>query len=273
MKLFLLYAALLFLLASCQKEISAEPGSGTADSLLAKIITTDNGIQDSVVYTYNASRKLAAQTQSNAISWFLSSADLTITRASAGTISSYTTSDGTGTYSYTVGTANSKYTYKKVTVDISPGVPATDSTAFQYDASGKINGSQNYILAPAAGIPVYFQYGKSDFTYDASGNLSKIILYSIDTASLMIVKTGQFDFVYDTKTSPLNLSAEAIILDQFNFCGVNNSAKITYTDVADPSLNEMITFTYTYNAAGKPLTSSATFQSTGNIVTNAYTYK
>jgi hypothetical protein len=273
MRPFLLYVALLFLLASCQKEISAELGGGTGDSLLAKIVTTDSGVPDSVVYTYNASRKLAAQTQSGAISWFLSSADLAVTRASAGTISSYTTSDGTGTYSYTVGAGNSKYTYKKVTVDISPGVPATDSTVFQYDASGRINLSQNYILAPGAGIPAYFQYGKSDFSYDANGNLSKIILYSIDTASLMIVKTGQFDFTYDTKTSPLNLNAEAIVLDQFNFCGVNNPTKITYTDVADPSLNEMTTFAYTYNAAGKPLISTATFQSTGNIVTNAYTYK
>src|SRR4051794_20240952 len=102
MRHFLLYTALLFLLASCQKEISWEPGSSTADSLLAKIVTTNSGVQDSAVYTYNSTRKLATQTLSGSIPWFLSSADLTITRAAAGTISSYTTSDGTGTYSYTV---------------------------------------------------------------------------------------------------------------------------------------------------------------------------
>jgi hypothetical protein len=146
------------------------------------------------------------------------------------------------------------------------------SMSFEYDANGKLNKTTYSTPLSATSEYSTFTYdsnnrigrqtmswgsaatGYIDYTYDGQGNLVQELLYNILSPGVTeLITTIQYEF--DTKLNPYR-AVNKSQLPGIN-TNPNNIVKETYTIHMSPDLGsdnvQITTTTYTYNAAGYPV--------------------
>jgi hypothetical protein len=156
-----------------------------------------------------------------------------------------------GQYSYSV----AAYTFM--------GVLTSDSTIFNYDATGKLQSVENYHDEGSG----YELDSKEEYSYSGN-NLASTKLYTFDGSVFELEQTTTYD-QYDDKINPLQFQADAPVLGMTTHYSANNIVKQTTTDHASA---ESITgtFTFTYNAVNRPTRSMSTNGMASALTTYVY---
>ena len=257
-------------LFSCQKEKSLEDGTipGTMlDKVVVKVGASDSTI---TTYGYDGSQRYVSQSIVGD-DFLFSGNNVKVTRNN-GIIQKIETSDQSGNglvYNVNYNSSTKEYTYKLATYS-SSGATVKDSIAYKY-ASGRIVEEIYYEDDGTTGG--YIESEKYDYEYDGSGNLSKVTDSEYDEGSGTYTPISEVTFQYDSKTSPLVLGAESILIDELMSVSNNNPTKIVITNFVDPTYDETIDFEYTYDAKNKPAMANVTFGSLGIPVPVYYYYK
>jgi hypothetical protein len=274
LKLMTLSAMTLFLF-SCQKETGGGNGGGTNNNtLLTKIVNKTGNDSTTTTFSYNSSQKLT-QMRFDGEDDNGAPVDLiqNLVRNSANIVqrvvlkSNQFSQVGIDSivYNMNYNAGSSRYTSRVAAIEIM-GFTIMDSIAIIYDAGGRITSEIDYVGDPVSG---YEQAAKTEYTYNGA-NLTSIKLYSFDATTNQFTLEQTNLFEYDSKTAPLILSTEGIAVGLPQFFSVNNYTKNTLTSATDPSLNDVETTTYTYNAQDKPLTAATTTQSGQNSTSRFY---
>lgn len=260
------------LLAACTKEKSIE--GGVKQSLLMKMVAklgTDSLVD---AYGYDGSNRLISYSTSIHIQGNVLLSQATFERASSGVIQKVTLSSNQSVnqiqYMLNYNTASSRYT-SAITTNIVSGQTVKDSTAFTYDAAGKIMQKEEfYDDGFSAG---YVEAYKTTYAYDGDGNVIKATEYEFDDATGTYNQSAETTYEYDTRVNPLRMAIEAYLVNEPERASPNNVTKNTYTDSTDPTQNETINIAYTYNNDNKPNTASILYNSIGMPFTTTYYYQ
>lgn len=267
-----IFCALIVGLSACTKEKSIE--GGVRETLLVKTVAklgTDSLVN---AYGYDGNDRLTTYStnihvQGNvllSLAIFKRSDDGIVQKA---TLASNQSSD-TSVYTVNYSTADARYT-SAIATHIISGQPVKDSIAFTYDAAGNITQKEEFFDAGfSAG---YVEGFKTTYTYDGDGNVIKATEYKFDVTTATYNQYSETTYEYDTKVNPLKLSIEAYLLDRPDMASVNNVTKTTTTSTSDPSLDETINITYTYNNDNKPDTASILYNSISVPFTSTYYYQ
>ncbi|NTS41148.1 hypothetical protein HRG84_09515 [Flavisolibacter sp. BT320] len=265
-KLLFSFSAALFLLTSCQKEISLEvpdsdPGGGgggnTTQGLLTRTAFVAGG--DSVVteYTYDGAKRLATFTYTSTGG---GNQFKRIVRNNAGLMTAFITkSDELLTLGVdsletrmVYDNALNRYRYSVSTILLG-GSDYSDSTAYTYDGSGNLVEKASFAKV---GPSPYLPYQKVEYTF-GSGNTLSEEYYSIDSNGNW-ESLGTYNYAYDAKLNPIKLGVEGmIVLDDGTFFSNNNVTTLSFVDAADPASNFSLTTTFIYNSADKPASGTA----------------
>ena len=109
------------------------------------------------------------------------------------------------------------------------------------------------------------------YTYAAGGNIKQVDIYSHDAATGSDDLVSTLKYTFDTKTASINYGADAIGVGQPDLASSNNVIKAEIIDVGDPSNNQTLDFTYTYNSSNRPVTGTNTL-TPGSVVKNLSFY-
>jgi len=272
-------SAVTVLLFSCQKErdFASKENSSTdaTGTLLVKMITkhgTDSAVH---IYSYNSSGKLIDMTTTGTDQGDVLFNQETIVRNSKGIIQQITFKDEqliqSGVDSFLINVhydeSLSRYASRVATIDYGFEI-WRDSVIFSYDANGKMVTASNFT---DNGTGTYHTGGKIDYTY-AGNNMATAKVFSYNAGAYEEDFTLTIE--YDTKTSPLILGTEAILIDYQGigaYYSSNNFTKQTATYPSDPT--ETYTSTYTYNSANLPATSTAQVQPGNDTYSSTYFYQ
>lgn len=272
--LFLLSCLLVLCFTSCQKSIEwndlvltpttpttpTTPGGGTTTgTLLIKAVSLSLTDTTTVLYTYDASKKLIkSQTVGTSSSTKVDNSE-TFIRNANGNVTKYTmirysaTSFNASGYDTTITTihypnGSSNYDYSIITQEFL-GFVFSDSTTYEY-SNGKIVRSKLYITDIVTGG--YLLSSQTDYTYDANSNLTLYKTYDYTTSTSPTL-VASYTFEYDTKKSPLILGNEGIVLNRQSAVGANNVSKLTLIDNTNtPPVTLGFIVTYNYNANSMP---------------------
>jgi len=289
--LFLLSCLLLICFTSCQKSIEwndltltstspttpTTPGGGaTTGTLLVKTVSLSLIDTATVLYTYDASKKLVKSQTVGTSSGSKVDYSYIYTRNANGNVTKFTeisyssASLNSSGYDTTVSiihypTGSNNFDYAITTQEIL-GFVFSDSTVFVYTA-GKITRQITYMTDLVTGT--YAINSSMDYTYDASGNniiAAKSYSYTTGTAVL----NASYAFTYDSKNSPLILGNDAFLSAGPTSYGSNNFLKYDFTD-ASVSLNSFsVASTYNYNTNNYPSDVAITATRSGfSLVTKA----
>ena len=246
-------------IASCQKEIDWGTGSAATNQLLVKVVAK-SGANDSTLttYTYNAQRKLIREVVVALTGGTAVQAELFITRNSAGMITqsvlkspdlAATGIDSILTRYYL---SNNRYASGVFTLNLM-GLSFTDSAVYSYDANERIISDQHLLKSSLFPLPIPIPILKNVYTYSADGkNLMKQEQSAPSTPGGPLAPVSSQTYTFDTKTNPLILLNEAIILTRPDWFNANNVLTNQFASVADPTQNFTLDNTYRYNAANKP---------------------
>jgi hypothetical protein len=270
------------LLFSCQKEAAfsssaANTGgnSSSAGTQLVKIVGkrgTDSSVE---VLTYNSSGKLIGMaTTGNDAGTPISSTE-TYIRNSQGIIQKVILKDiellqlGIDSLVTNVhyDATLARYTSWVIRYNLL-GDDLRDSVAMVYNAGGKVVSQLTYA---DDGSGIYLHDGKFDYTYSGNNLITKKVFdFDFGVYSEEFTVTDEFD----SKVSPIILGNEAFVILQNSIAplySANNIVKETITYPMDPT--EVYTFTLTYNALNRPVTSIVNFQGGNTGYTQTYYYK
>ena len=246
-------------IASCQKEIDWGTGSAATNQLLVKVVAK-SGANDSTIttYTYNAQRKLIREVVVALTGGTAIQTELIISRNSAGMITqsvlkspelAATGIDSILTRYYL---ANNRYASGVFSLNLM-GLSFTDSALYTYDANDRIISDQHLLKSSLLPLPIPIPILKNVYTYSADGkNLMKQEQSAPSTPGGPLAPVSSQTYTFDTKTNPLLLLNEAIILTRPDWFNANNVLTNQFASVADPTQNFTLDNTYRYNAANKP---------------------
>jgi hypothetical protein len=247
------------LIASCQKEIDWGTGSAATNQLLVKVVAK-SGANDSTIttYTYNAQRKLMREVVVALTGGTAIQTELIISRNSAGMITqsvlkspdlAATGIDSILTRYYL---SNNRYASGVFSLNLM-GLSFTDSALYTYDANDRIISDQHLLKSSLFPLPIPIPILKNVYTYSADGkNLMKQEQSAPSTPGGPLAPVSSQTYTFDTKTNPLLLLNEAIILTRPDWFNANNVLTNQFASVADPTQNFTLDNTYRYNAANKP---------------------
>lgn len=250
-------------LFSCQKEIDFVNGSGggssTGGNRLFKVVAKEGADSTVTVYTYNSSGKLInvkttgmlnGADQSNEFRYYRNSSGIIIRVVQINPNLVMAGIDSVITQvNYNIATG--KYTSDVTALSLF-GFTIKDSSAHVYDAAGKLLRTDEYQSIVNLGQPYELGF-KTQYAYDAAGNIRQLDFYSHDAATGMDDLVSNAKFTYDTKTAAINYGADAIAVGQPELAAVNNIIKAEITDVADPANNVVLDYTYNYNSGNRPV--------------------
>lgn len=258
---------------SCQKEVGdifkTNGSSGSATKLLKRTVLHKG--QDSSVtdYFYNNSGKLIAVNTKIDSSGSIETNDQNIERNSQGFIQRIITKAsqfsqlGIDSLVINVRSSGGKYLNRVWKINFF-GLSFGDSTAFYYDASGKITAQKDYLDDGIGDI----DSSRIDYLYIGT-NLSALKGYDLNSGSSTPDLTQVFE--YDSKPSPLVVGNEGFILNNFyQWVSANNLIKVTVNVAGDPDTH-IQTWNYIYNSANKPLSANIVQDGQAGI-TNVYYY-
>ena len=268
--IFPLIAVVLF---SCQKEVNflgtGSTGGGGGGTKLARIINKLGTDSFGINFLYNTNGKVIKIFQDGSISGFNFSDTLTITRNSTGIITSmfYINPEPPPAGYQELSILNYSSTSGRYNFALVNGGNYKDSTAYTYDASGKIIKTETFTRQIPGGI--YQQVSKSEYTYSAAGvNVITEKSFVFDNAIPAYEETDRVTSAHDTKVNPLILGNESILFGYADFTGSNNISYAKHEFLSPPASPFENTITFTYNSAGNPLTGISTFG-----ITTKYYYK
>jgi len=275
MKYSLLFAFVVFIFASCQKEIDWGTGGGSGSGELLVKVQSKTGATDSttVVYEYDSQKRLTKEITTGVAGGQSVDVTFIINRNGTGVITT-TVQKGAALlaagidsvvtrYHYNTGT--SRYTSSAFDLSIA-GFSVTDSAVYTYDGSGRIASDMHYL---ASGFIPAFPALKNVYTYSSNGqNLSGMDILAALNPGDPLSTIGTWAYTFDAKTSPLINKNEAVILTRPNFFNSNNSTKADFTDATDPTQSFTMDYVFKYNTSGKPDSSYMT-QTPGGAVTAA----
>ena len=278
-------AVIALCLQACKKEKSFDPdagdntGGGTTGTLLTKAVT-QLGDDDSlsVFYGYDGQKRLVSYRYDGVVDGDNFTGETRLVRNTQGIVQNVVTKSsdllGLGidsmVYSVHYNTGSSRYTSSVLTFK-DAGIIIKDSTAYSYNAGGKLSQSEEFFDDGVSGG--YSKLSKTEYSYDAAGNVTKVKNYGYDDNTALYEAYDEDVYQYDTKINPVILGNEAFLLGDPLFASPNNVTKDTYTDLLDASYNDIVTNVYTYNTNNKPVTATITYQSEGVPYPVAYTYK
>ncbi len=285
MRIFLTLLAFVSLfLFSCQKEAdfanrnnSGGGGSNTSGTMLVKTVEKSGSDSTVTVYTYNANKKLVNEKIVGTDQGTDVSNEYRYYRNTSGIITHYVQINpelvAVGIDSVTTivhyNSSSSRYTSTVMEISI-PGFSLLDSTVFIYDASGKIIREDFY--EGLTGVSGYYLSGKLNFSYSANGNISQVEIIDIDAGGTQ-TPVGTTAYTYDTKTSAIHFDNEAFAIGHPEWISANNPTNGQLTDASDPSNNQTITFSYTYNSNNKPATSITKILPDNVTINTTYFYQ
>ena len=249
-------------LVSCQQEVDGFDTPGASTPRLLRTITRTGS--DSVVrnYGYNSAGRITSLVSNGMMSGQSFDQQTTVVRNASNIITRKIVRSpaliqfGIDSLLTTVGYANGRYTFTKTIIDFF-GFGITDSTAFQYDGSGKVTSEITYVDAGAG----YEQSGKVEYVYSGA-NLVEIKEYSFDAATNAYTLDRSNTIAYDTKRSPVQFSSEAPVLGMSEFYSTNNSTRFTSV-LTSPPTTTTIDISYTYNTNDLPITATSVSSLTG----------
>lgn len=281
----LLILCCLFLF-SCQKEVNfsrTNGGNGNAGSgsLLIKKVSKEGADSIVTVYTYNAGKKLINEKVTGILQSVDQADEYRYYRNASGIITHYVEINpdliAAGFDSITTvihyDQSSSRYISSALVVDVGGGDILMDSSVFVYDAGGKIIRIDVYDNTPLGSGNGYNLSGKEKFTYTA-GNISLFEVYDIDMSAPGVetfVGSTRFD-AFDTRTTPIILNNEAFAIGHPDWISVNNITMAALTD-PDPTNNQTLAITYTYNSDNRPATSIQTINPGNEVSTTTYYYQ
>jgi hypothetical protein len=280
-----LIALSVLVLASCSKEKSFEdpnatPGSGGGtnvpkDSLLTRMVVDyGGGDSDVTVYGYDASRRFTSYALATESQGATFHKEIYERRNAQGIVTQTIQKDDSLRLAYGVDSlvynvnynaATARYTSKVAALTIS-GFSLKDSIAYTYDASGKLVTKEDFLSGN--GSP-YAPQQKSNFAYDASGNLNDVKFSAMSGTSYVLVYEDGYQF--DANVNPLKmLGVESILIDLPELYSVHNVNKDTFVDFLDNSFNDITGFNFQYTTQSKPASAIVSFQSGGGGVATYY---
>ncbi len=260
------------LLFSCQKEVdSTNPNTNTNTNTgdkLVKVVDKDGTNSTVTTYSYDAQGRITEEKITGMWGGIDVGYTTKVKRNSSGIITSKIEIDPTFSVDSVVTFFH--YSSGKYTSSVSSitffGFTSSDSTIYSYNSSGKIIKDETYLSINGSPFALTL---KNDYTYDAGGNLLSDKRSNYDLATSTFTEEYTLSYTYDTKTSPLVLGNEAILMYILYYAGPNNPTGYNYVEPASPMNNESAALTYTYNAANKP---STAVQTSGTSTLNVTFY-
>jgi YD repeat-containing protein len=262
-------------LFSCQKEAdfsgsgNGGSGGGGGSTKLSRIVNKLGTDSFAINFLYNANGKVIKIFQDGSISGFDFSDTLTITRNSAGIVTSlfYINPEAPPAGYQELSTLNYNGTTGRYNFALVNGGNYIDSTAYTYDGSGKIIKAETFTRQIPGGT--IQQENKHEYTYaSAGGNVITEKYFVFDNAISAYEEMDRVTSTHDTKVNPLILGNESILFGYADFTGSNNANYTKQEFLSPPSSPFEQTITYTYNAAGNPLTGVSNLG-----ITSKYYYK
>lgn len=256
--------------AACQKEVEVPlmvPGPVPIQVRLERMVyqhsATDSSVTDLL---YDAAGRFAGFDAPDGDPLLGGFTSCRISRNANGLIQSYTVRNITATgqqethYRVLYDAARRQYACRVATFSFN-GLPLSDSTVFDY-ANGRLTASRFLIREPQSGVSDTL--GKFEFTYDGSGNLSKIRTLVADSATRNMNPVADLLLTFDTRLNPLPLGLEGVVLDQLFFVSPANFTRVAVQDLrtATPAEN-VFQINYTYRPDGKPETAVVQADGTG----------
>jgi hypothetical protein len=260
---------------SCQKQIDwgmgttptnntggGTTGGGTTDpnglvrKTLIKAVTGNDS--SSTTYFYDANSKIISTrlvafnfgTPSNLFSGYeRNSAGLIIRTKTfdSNSANPFAVDTAVTNYYYTTG-SSPKLTYSSSTQDFM-GIISTDSTVFTYNSAGYIAKKESYVGGTLSPVPTLNT--RLVYTYDATGNCTKVETYSITGGVATLGVTVTIN--YDSKPLPQALAYEEAAIFSAAPSNKNNPIKSTINaSIGGVTNNSVITDTYTYNSSNRP---------------------
>ncbi len=276
-----LFSVLFFV--SCQKEIDWGLGGGnTTSQLLVKLKSQTGTDTTQLEYYYDANKRIIREKTTGISGGISIDNDLLIYRNSSGIITSTVQKaaaliaagiDSVVTR-YNYSTASSKYTSSVFDLGI-PGFTVTDSAVYTYDAYGRITTDEHYLQIGGLPIPIPSVLALKDiYTYSASGsNLTVVSQDAATTPGGPLSPVSSQTFTFDSKTNPLIILNEAVLLVRTGFYNANNATKSVVANTIDPTQDFTMDYTYKYNSVNKPDSSYGTRTPGGVVTASKYFYQ
>jgi hypothetical protein len=277
--LILLCIAVSAILFSCQKEVSNENSNGGASkgNLLVKSTYKAGTDSSFSLYAYDGSRRLKSLSSSGTSNGTFFANQTNLVRSGTGIIQKINIKNdqfaqlGVDSLVYTVNydAGTSRYKSKVFAIDLIVTI-IKDSVAYEYDAAGKIAKVREFMDDGTTGG--YEEVYKTEYTYSGN-NITAANTYTFDVATNSYTLEVTETYEYDAKTNALQLGNEGIVIGNIGLYTANNVTKQTVVYPADPSSNQSMAATYTYNSNNRPLTASFVIQPGGSTATSTFFYQ
>lgn len=268
-------------LFSCQKEVDDifsnngnTGGNGNTSGLLVKVIAVTGTDTLTTLYTYDSQKRMETNTMdglSNGIQMhsykkYIRDASSRIYMIQQVIEENGIVSDTTLETVHYPGTGM-EFDYTINTISMM-GFSVIDSTRYTY-ASGRMTNMTSYLSSPLLGSVLMTT--KTDFSYDASENITFLKMYSdIGTGTMMPIMNQTYTYGNTINATWLSTNgAQNYLLSGTPGTGNKAFVRAQMDDLTDPSNSFVMTATYSLGAGNKPL--SATITSTPGSVTK-YTF-
>lgn len=267
-------------MSSCQKEIDWGTPSGglTASQKLIKISSKTGSDSTVITYTYDSQKRLIKESTVGVASGTVVDNELTINRNATGIILStvqkspalVTAGIDSVVTTFRYNATTSLYTSSAFTLSAF-GVTVTDSVVYTYDATGKITSDLHYLKS---GFLPPIQSLKNLYTYSANGlNLTGLDQLASTTPGAPLAPIAAQVYSFDTKTNPLIIKNEAVLLSRTGLFNANNGSKVVVNNTQTPSANFTMDYIYKYNSSNKPDSSYGTRTPSGAVTATKYFYQ
>lgn len=282
--IFCAFLSSMILLVSCQKEIDwgLGGGSGTANLSLYRIKSKTGTDTSQIDYYYDAGKRIIRELTNGMSAGQDLNNDLIITRNGSGiitkTVQKAAALLATGIDSvvtvYNYSTASSKYTSSVFQLSIF-GFAIVDSADYTYDASGKISKDEHFTQISGLPIPLPpVLTARNTYTYSADGkNLLGVATDAAIPPATTLSPAAAQAYTVDGKVNPLIILNEAVLLGRVGLFNTNNSTKAIVTNSVNPTQDFTMDYTYKYNSANKPDSSTGTRTPGGAVTIYKYFYQ
>ena len=266
--------AIVFLFASCQKEISIDTGvtnpggpssgggTGSGGSingdLMVRALQISPATNDTSVLTcsWNSNKQLVVYNSDGMVQGRLVKINHNISRDASGKITTIISKTFvSGAISDSVGY---RYFYNGNKVNyILAGRntllgPQNDSTVLTYNSSNQVISKETFSDFFGSMDPLL----KEEYQYDAAGNIKTVTAYTADFFSGTYSQSGQLSYTFDTHKAAVVLGEEA-----FSIIGAGNISKNNVTKLITNNVASGITYTATvttpnFNSNDRPIAST-----------------
>jgi hypothetical protein len=274
----------IFMIVSCQKEISWEVGNntggtgggtgggggtGSGSGLLVKMVV--NSLIDTTTFNYSYDNANRLITHTVKVTGILTNGDFRkhLVRDAQGRIAVMI--DSSAAFSGGWDTTRTSVFYSGTTSTILYALAVTSSTdkdsiAFTYTGNN-ITKITHYDYSGGT----YTAASENVYTYDAAGNIATIKHYNLSSGTpvLEIESTS----MYDTKVSPWNYGAEGLLIyavgsieDGEETAGPNNVLTMNEIDHTAGSGTDVTTTSYTYFSNNKPSKGTSSYKPSGSPI-------